>query len=117
MRRPTIVRVSAILIPTGLLVPYRPSSARLATIVGSANGRSMTAFRIRLPGNWSRTSTQATSVPITEPIRATIADITSVCQSAFSASGLVNESQNASRPDPSATLISAATGIRTITLR
>ena len=41
----------------------------------------------------------------------------SVCQSALSASGFVNESQNACRPDPSATLISAATGIRTITLR
>ena len=47
----------------------------------------------------------------------TLAAITSVCQSAFSASGPVNESQNVSSPDPSATLISAATGIRTITLR
>ena len=34
-----------------------------ATIVGSANGRSMSALTTRLPGNSSRTSTQAISVP------------------------------------------------------
>ena len=32
-------------------------------MVGSANGRSMSALTKRLPGNSSRTSTQAMSVP------------------------------------------------------
>ena len=54
----------------------------------------------RLPGNWSRTRTQATSVPITEPTAATIADSSSVCSIAFSASGFVNEVQNAVQPGP-----------------
>ena len=54
--------------PNGLSGPYSASSVRPATIVGSANGRSISALTIRLPGNSSRTSTQATSVPITAPI-------------------------------------------------
>ena len=39
-----------------------------ATIVGSANGRSMTALMIALPGNSSRTSTQAIIVPMMQLI-------------------------------------------------
>jgi hypothetical protein len=36
-----------------------------ATIVGSAKGTSMTTSSKALPGKWSRTSTQAITVPIT----------------------------------------------------
>ena len=49
--------------PTGLFGPYSASSVSPATIVGSANGRSMSALTSRLPRNSSRTSTQAMSVP------------------------------------------------------
>src|SRR5215207_9993040 len=52
------------LMPTGLLLPYRASRVIPATIVGRAKGRSMRALTTRLPGNSSRTSTQATTVPI-----------------------------------------------------
>ena len=45
---------------------------RPATIVGSANGRSISALTSALPRNSSRTSTQAISVPITASIAATI---------------------------------------------
>ena len=41
-------------------VPYSVFITRPATIVGSANGTSMISSSSRLPGNWSRTSTQAT---------------------------------------------------------
>ena len=43
----------------------------LATIVGSANGRSISALTTRLPGKSSRTSTQAMSVPMTALTTAT----------------------------------------------
>ena len=43
----------------------------LATIVGSANGRSISALTSCLPRKSSRTSTQAISVPMTTLIRAT----------------------------------------------
>ena len=47
-----------------------------ATIVGSANGRSISELMIRLPGNSSRTRTQAMIVPKTALIATTIADAT-----------------------------------------
>ena len=47
------------------LGPVQRSSTRPATIVGSANGRSISVSTTRLPGNSSRTSTHAISVPIT----------------------------------------------------
>ena len=50
----------------------------LATIVGSANGRSMSALTNRLPRKSSRTSTQATSVPMTALTRATTTETTTV---------------------------------------
>src|SRR6201992_1828620 len=77
----------------------------------------MIELRMRLPGNWSRTRTQATIVPMTDPITATIADITSVVSSALRATLLVNEVQNACHPEPNATSTTAATGIRTKMLR
>ena len=57
--------------PNGLSGPYRASSVSPATTVGSAKGRSISALMTLLPGNSSRTSTQATTVPITAPIAAT----------------------------------------------
>ena len=85
--------------PNGLPGPYSASSVRPATIVGSANGRSISALMNRLPGNWSRTSTQATSVPITAPIAATISDGQQRHRRAPSATRVVvTESQNVARP-------------------
>ena len=49
--------------PAGPPLPYSASSTTPATIVGSANGRSISAFTTPLPGNSSRTSTHAISVP------------------------------------------------------
>ena len=63
-------------IPIGLSGPYSDSSTMLATMVGSANGRSISALTTRLPGNSSRTSTQAISVPMTTLITATTTDTT-----------------------------------------
>ena len=57
-----------------------------ATIVGSANGMSMTISSTREPRNGSRTSTQATSVPMTALTTATASDSASVSRSAAAAS-------------------------------
>ena len=54
----------------------------LATIVGSANGRSISALTNALPRKSSRTSTHAISVPVTTLIKATIAEMTTVMISA-----------------------------------
>ena len=62
--------------PTGESLPYSASSVRPATIVGSANGRSTSALTTALPGKWSRTSTQAISVPVTALIAATTSEMT-----------------------------------------
>ena len=64
--------------PIGLLGPYNASRTRPATIVGSANGTSMMTLRIALPGNRSRTSTHAITVPITMLISVTLAAWTTV---------------------------------------
>ena len=74
------------------------SSTSPATIVGSANGRSITALTNPLPGNSSRTSTHAIAVPVTAWIAATIADAASVSFSAASASGEVTTCQKTCRP-------------------
>ena len=65
----------------------------MATTVGSAKGRSMSALMNRWPGNRSRTSTQATRVPITAPMAAVSSEAASVMPSALSDVGLVTESQ------------------------
>ena len=88
----------------------------LATIVGSANGRSMSAPTIRLPGNSSRTSTQAMAVPITTLITATIAETTTVTRSAASAPGAVTASQKPAQPFSNDVTVSAANGRSTMTL-
>src|SRR5215218_2648052 len=85
-------------IPTGLLAPYRASRVMPATIVGRAKGRSMRALTTRLPGNWSRTSTQAMTVPMTTLPAATSRDTVRVRRSAARAWGWVAACQKAPQP-------------------
>src|SRR3954447_1668455 len=96
--------------------PYSVSSTSPATIVGSANGRSISAFTNDLPRNSSRTSTHAISVPVTAFTAATAIAISSVNFSAATASLLETAFQNPSQPLSVAVEISAASGSRTITL-
>src|SRR3954447_6653345 len=86
-----------------------------ATIVGSANGRSISALTAPLPRKRSRTSTHATSVPATALMAATRIDRTSVSFSAATACRFVTASQNACRPPPAERRRTAASGIRTMT--
>src|SRR5918994_4960199 len=102
--------------PTGPVGPYSASSTRPATIVGSANGRSIRPLTIRLPGNSSRTSTQAISVPITALIAATISETTSVSRIAACAWAFVTASQNSPTPPSNDCTTTAARGIRTISV-
>ena len=88
-----------------------------ATIVGSANGRSMTPLSAFLPRNSSRTRTQAIVVPAKALMTQTTADEIRVSLSAATASGLEIAVQNVSQP-PSVDLSTrAASGMSTITLR
>src|SRR3954452_16744448 len=87
-----------------------------ATIVGSANGRSMSALTSALPRKLSRTSTHATSVPASALTAATRIDRTSVSFSAATACGAVTASTNACRPPSVERATTAASGIRTMTL-
>src|SRR3954447_15732771 len=87
-----------------------------ATIVGSANGRSISALTNALPRKRSRTSTHATSVPATALTAATRIDRTSVSLSAATACGAVTASQNAARPPSVDRATTAASGISTMTL-
>src|SRR4051812_2658785 len=86
-----------------------------ATIVGSANGRSMSALTTDLPRKRSRTSTHATSVPATALSAATRIDRISVSFSAATACGAVTASTNACRPPSVERATTAASGIRTMT--
>jgi hypothetical protein len=86
------------LIPTGLLEPYRASRVIPATIVGRANGRSIRALTTRLPGNWSRTSTQAMTVPMPALPAATSRATRKVKRRAARAWGWVAAAQKAAQP-------------------
>src|SRR5688500_7442679 len=88
----------------------------LATMVGSANGRSMSALTTRLPGNASRTRTHAMRVPITELSTATTAETRSVTPRAARATGAVTASQNPVSPSSNERTVSAASGSSTMTL-
>src|SRR5262245_2181917 len=112
----TAARVYARWIPTGEFWPYRARSVSPATMVGSAKGRSITELRIRLPGNSSRTSTHAISVPITALIATTISEVISVSLIADWASGAVIESQKCPRPSSKPRLTTAASGSSTMRL-
>src|SRR3954469_10639988 len=87
-----------------------------ATIVGSANGRSISALMSDLPRKRSRTSTHATSVPATAFIAATRIDMISVSFSAATACGAVMASTKAPRPPSVERATTAASGISTTTL-
>ena len=70
----------------------------------------------RLPGNWSRTSTHAISVPATALMAAVASEISSVKRSALTAWRGLTACQNASRPPSSERATTAASGSRTMTL-
>src|SRR5215213_11907227 len=105
------------LMPTGLVLPYRASRVTPATIVGRAKGRSMRALTTRLPGNWSRTSTQAISVPMTTLTVATISATAKVRRSAARAWGWVAACQKAPQPSRVERQRTAVRGRTTIRLR
>ena len=89
----------------------------LATIVGSAKGRSISELTMPLPGNSSRTSTQAISVPLTALITTTITEAISVMRSDATACGLVTALQNVSSPLSNDRTTTAASGISATMLR
>src|SRR5512132_4042356 len=86
-------------------------------MVGRANGRSISEFTTLFPGNWSRTSTQAISVPNSTLIRTTIRDAISVSLSDATACGVVTAFQKLSRPFSNDLETTAASGIRATMLR
>src|SRR5215210_7112429 len=99
--------------PSGLFGPYRARRTRPATMVGNAKGRSISTSTSRFPRNWSRTNTQAMSVPMTRFTRATMRPETMVSRRADAASGAVTESQKPLTPSSEARHATAARGIRT----
>ena len=70
----------------------------------------MTASTARLPGNASRTSTQAMSVPITALITPTASALSTVSRIAATAAGLLTASQNPDQPPPNPFTTTAASG-------
>ena len=88
-----------------------------ATIVGSANGRSMSELTKRLPGNSSRTRTQAITVPKTTLIATTMSDAITVSFSAATACGARDRVPERAEPPSSEVATTAAIGSSTITLR
>src|SRR4029453_9496571 len=88
-----------------------------ATMVGSANGRSMRAPKTRLPGNSSRTSTQAIRVPTPTLTTTTTRATANVSRSAARACGVVAACQNGAAPSRDERHTTAASGSSTIKLR
>src|SRR5438067_1365333 len=86
-----------------------------ATMVGSAKGRSITAFTSALARKLSRTSTHAVTVPRTALIRTTTRAVPSVSLRADTASGLETTCQNEWAPSFFDSQTSAAIG-RTTTI-
>src|SRR3954465_9948891 len=87
-----------------------------ATIVGSANGRSMIALSARLPRNSSRTRTHAMSVPKTALITVTSSDAVSVSFSALTDWRLETVPQKCPTPPSVDFATTAARGRSTIRL-
>src|SRR5204862_1297755 len=87
-----------------------------ATSVGSANGRSVSALTKRLPGNSSRTSTQAISVPNSTLIAVTSSAESSVSFSAATDCLLETVSQKWAMPPSVDFDTTAASGSSTIRL-
>ena len=71
-----------------------------ATIVGSANGRSMIALTTLLPANESRTRTHAMIVPNTAVVSTASVETTSVSFNAETACGEETTSQKPDQPLP-----------------
>src|SRR6266516_1414856 len=92
------VRVNATSTPIGERGPYRARSVRPATIVGSANGRSMIALTSDFPRNSSRTSTHAVIVPSTAFRSDTATAVPMVNFKAATDSGLETASQKPCDP-------------------
>ena len=88
-----------------------------ATIVGSANGRSMIALMTDLPANESRTSTHAMIVPNTAVVSTASVDIASVSLRAETASGDETTCQNPDQPRSAAFEATAAIGSTTMIRR
>src|SRR5215213_9561861 len=86
-------------------------------MVGRTMGRSISASTIDRPGNESRTSTQASTVPMTVLTTVTRAAATSVRVSADRASGAVTDAQKPEAPFSAELYTTAASGIRTSRLR
>src|SRR6185295_9316954 len=87
-----------------------------ATIVGSANGRSISALISPRPRKRSRTRTHATRVPAAALMAATTTDIVSVRRSDATAWRFVIASQNVPRPPSVDFATTAASGRSTMTL-
>src|ERR1700757_2984691 len=99
----------------GLLGPYSASNTTLATMVGNAKGRSITASISRLPGKSSRTSTQATRTPNMTLITVTAAEIVRVTRNESIADGDVTAATNADQPPFADCHTIAASGSSTMT--
>src|SRR4051812_7960818 len=98
----------------GLVGPYSVSSTRPATMVGSANGRSINTSTKRLPGKSSRTRTHAINVPITTLMSATPSDESTVSFIVDHAPGVVTSCQKPDPPSWRARHTTAASGNRTM---
>ena len=85
--------------------------------MGRANGRSISALTTLLPGNSSRTSTHAISVPKTALITTTITEAISVSFSAATSWSLLTDVQKLSSPLSIDLNSTAASGISATTLR
>ena len=101
----------------GVCGPYSAMITSPATIVGSANGRSMIALTTDLPANESRTSTHAMIVPNTAVVSTASVDIASVSLRAETASGDETTSQNPDQPRSAAFEATAAIGNTTMIRR
>src|SRR5689334_19636036 len=82
-------------------------------MVGNANGTSMTRSSSRRPQNRSRTSTQASAVPITTLTAVTASASSTVSVIAAPVWELVTTDQNPDQPPEAAATTTAASGIRT----
>ena len=100
----------------GLCGPYSDNMTMLATMVGNANGRSISALTTLLPGKSSRTSTQAMRVPMTTLISATTTETTIVTRNASTAPGAVTASQKPLQPSSKEWKVNAANGSSTMML-
>src|SRR2546421_7979578 len=103
--------------PRGPRGPYSASRVSPATIVGSANGRSMIALTSALPRKSSRTRTHAVIVPSTALIKATMKAAPNVSFSAATVSGLDTICQKPCAPLFFDSQSSAASGRTTTTIR